>query len=90
MRYPFADRVKMFKSSAVRDLLSIIQKGDVVSFAGGMPFEGFFPVEAVERAYSKVFQSGTSSMQYGLTEGFVPLRGLLSEKMKGKSIPLEG
>ena len=86
MRYPFADRVKMVKSSAVRDLLSVIKKGDIVSFAGGMPFEGFFPIEAVERAYNKVFQSGKGSMQYGLTEGFVPLREALTEKMKEKSI----
>lgn len=86
MRYPFADRVKMFKSSAVRDLLSVLQKGDVVSFAGGMPSEDYFPIEAVEQAYGKVFQSGKHSMQYGLTEGYMPLRGLLSEQMKGKSI----
>lgn len=86
MRYPFAERVKMVKSSAVRDLLSVIQKGDIVSFAGGMPFEDFFPVEAVECAYSKVFQSGKGSMQYGLTEGFLPLRETLTEKMKEKSI----
>ncbi|RKD26726.1 aminotransferase [Ammoniphilus oxalaticus] len=86
MRYPFADRVKKFKSSAVRDILSVIQKGDVISFAGGMPFEDFFPNEAVERAFSKVFQSGKSSMQYGLTEGFMPLRELLSDQLKQQSM----
>lgn len=86
MRYPFADRVRMFKSSAVRDILSVIQKGDVISFAGGMPFEEFFPTEAVERSFSRVFQSGKGSMQYGLTEGFTPLRSMLSDMMKQKSI----
>lgn len=86
MRYPFADRVKMFKSSAVRELLSVIQQGDVVSFAGGMPFEDYFPIEEVEKAYGKVFASGKHSLQYGLTEGYMPLRVLLSEKMREKGI----
>ncbi|RXT07801.1 PLP-dependent aminotransferase family protein [Ammoniphilus sp. CFH 90114] len=86
MRYPFADRVKMFKSSAVRELLSIIQQGDVISFAGGLPFEDYFPIGEVEKAYQKVFASGKSSLQYGLTEGYLPLRSWLSDSMKTKGI----
>ncbi|MBP1933627.1 PLP-dependent aminotransferase family protein [Ammoniphilus resinae] len=86
MRYPFADRVKMVKSSAVRELLSVIQRGDVISFAGGLPSEEFFPVQDVKKAYDRVFASGPKAMQYGLTEGYTPLRDLISEKMGRKGI----
>ena len=84
--YAFADRTKQFKSSAVRDLLSIIQQGNVISFAGGLPSEELFPIEEVRLAYEKVFASGAGALQYGVTEGFLPLRVLLEERMKRKGI----
>ena len=86
MKYSFAEQTKNFKSSAVRDILSIIQQGNVISFAGGLPSENLFPLDAVQQAYEKVFASGKSSLQYGLTEGFTPLREAIQTKMDGKGI----
>lgn len=87
MRYAFAKRVQHLQSSAVRDLLKITDKGGVISFAGGLPDDDLFPVEAVEKAFSKTFQSGKKAFQYGVTEGFVPLRDVLVDRMKQKGIP---
>ncbi|MFB6468821.1 PLP-dependent aminotransferase family protein [Cytobacillus sp. Hz8] len=86
MDYSFADRTKNFESSAVRDILNVIQQGNVISFAGGLPCEELFPLAAVQSAYEKVLASGNASMQYGLTEGFTPLREGISEWMKDKGI----
>ena len=86
MNYSFAERTKNFKSSAVRDILSVIQQGNVISFAGGLPSEEHFPLEAVQSAYDKVFASGKSSLQYGLTEGYKPLREAIQTKMEQKGI----
>lgn len=86
MSYPFATRVQSITSSAVRDLLSIIQSGDVISFAGGLPDEALFPLEQLELAYQKVFRSDGKSLQYGQTEGDSRLRMLIQERMKGKGI----
>ena len=86
MKYSFAEQTKNFKSSAVRDILSVIQQGNVISFAGGLPSEDLFPLDAVQKAYEKVFASGKSSLQYGLTEGFTPLREAIQTKMDGKEI----
>lgn len=86
MEYSFAERTKNFESSAVRDILSVIQQGNVISFAGGLPCEELFPLTAVQSAYEKVLASGNASMQYGLTEGFMPLRESLVEVMKEKGI----
>ncbi|MGG1662283.1 PLP-dependent aminotransferase family protein [Brevibacillus sp. NRS-1366] len=86
MVYPFATRVQSITSSAVRDLLRIIQSRDVISFAGGLPDEGLFPVQELELAYQKVFLSGGKSLQYGPTEGDSELRLLISERLKEKGI----
>ncbi|GAA3325430.1 hypothetical protein GCM10020331_057300 [Ectobacillus funiculus] len=45
-----------------------------------------FPLEAVQSAYDKVFASGKSSLQYGLTEGYKPLREAIQTKMEQKGI----
>ncbi|TCP29782.1 2-aminoadipate transaminase [Scopulibacillus darangshiensis] len=87
MRYAFAKRVHHLQSSAVRDLLKITDKGGVISFAGGLPDDDLFPVEAVEKAFSKTFRSGNKAFQYGVTEGFAPLRDVLVDRMTQKGIP---
>ncbi|OAS82525.1 MULTISPECIES: PLP-dependent aminotransferase family protein [Metabacillus] len=91
MNYSFAEQTKNFKSSAVRDILAVIQQGNVISFAGGLPSEESFPLREVQIAYEKVFSSGKSSLQYGLTEGYKPLREAIKTKMEGKGVvtPLE-
>lgn len=86
MNYLFAEQTKHYKSSAVRDILNVIQQGNVISFAGGLPSDDFFPIEAVQSAYEKVFATGKASMQYGLTEGFKPLREAVQAVMERKGI----
>ncbi|AZU62221.1 PLP-dependent aminotransferase family protein [Neobacillus mesonae] len=86
MKYSFAPLTKNYESSAVRDILAVIQKGNVISFAGGLPAEDIFPIEAVKSAYEKVFASGNGSLQYGATEGFKPLRDAIQAKMEQKGI----
>lgn len=86
MYYSFAPQTKNYESSAVRDILKVTQQGHVISFAGGLPAEDIFPIEQVKIAYEKVFASGNSSLQYGLTEGFTPLREAIKAKMADKGI----
>ena len=86
MNYSFAPHTKNYESSAVRDILKVTQQEHVISFAGGLPAEDIFPIEDVKIAYEKVFASGNSSLQYGLTEGFVPLREAIQFRMEQKGI----
>ncbi|AMA73063.1 MULTISPECIES: PLP-dependent aminotransferase family protein [Aneurinibacillus] len=81
MKYAFAQRTRNFQSSAVRDILKVIDQGNIISFAGGLPDDDLFPLEAVEEAYKRVFESGKHSLQYGLTEGFILLREAIAERM---------
>lgn len=86
MNYRFSSRVEALRSSAVRDILKLTQGSDMISFAGGLPAEELFPVQAVNEAANRVFAAGSSALQYGLTEGFLPLREQLVERMAIKGI----
>ncbi|MFF2091922.1 PLP-dependent aminotransferase family protein [Paenibacillus sp. NPDC058174] len=86
MDYRFASRVADVKSSAVRDILKLTQGKDMISFAGGLPAEELFPVQAVRDAAERVLDAGTGALQYGLTEGYLPLREQLSVRMAQKGM----
>jgi 2-aminoadipate transaminase len=69
-------------SSMIRELLKLTQREDIISFAGGLPAPELFPVEAFEAASSRVLrQHGSKALQYSTTEGYLPLRELIVEKM---------
>ncbi|MDF2719898.1 MAG: PLP-dependent aminotransferase family protein, partial [Paenibacillus sp.] len=90
--YTFSSFTDGLKSSAVRDILKLTQGNAVISLAGGLPAEEHFPIEAVKESFERVFQhGGKSSLQYGLTEGYTPLREAICHRMaeKGASVKPE-
>ncbi|WJH35083.1 PLP-dependent aminotransferase family protein [Paenibacillus sp. CC-CFT747] len=86
MDYRFADTMKHFQSSAVREILKLTQGKSVISFAGGLPAEELFPAAAIREAFNRIFEQGNSALQYGLTEGFLPLREALCARMARKNM----
>jgi len=84
--YRFSTQVQRLQSSAVRDILKLTQGEEIISFAGGLPAEELFPTEAVRDAANRVFAAGNSALQYGLTEGFLPLREQLCQRMADKGM----
>ncbi|MDP4096969.1 PLP-dependent aminotransferase family protein [Paenibacillus sp. P96] len=81
MTHHFSTMTQHLGSSAVRDILKLTQGKDILSLAGGLPADAFFPVDAVREAYERALQGGGTALQYGLTEGFLPLRERISEQM---------
>jgi 2-aminoadipate transaminase len=76
--YRYASRTQKQTSSAIRELLKLTERPDVISFAGGLPAPEVFPVEKVQEACTKVLkENGSRALQYGPTEGFLPLRELI-------------
>jgi 2-aminoadipate transaminase len=70
-----ARRMSRMKTSAVREILKVAERPDILSFAGGLPAPELFPVEAIAQAHAEVFaQEGPAAMQYSTTEGYGPLR----------------
>ncbi len=78
----YALRTLRVKSSAIRELLKITQRPEVISFGGGLPAPDVFPVKRFEEACHTVLeQHGAQALQYGPTEGFEPLREMLAKNM---------
>lgn len=77
----------LLKSSEIRDLMSIIGRPDVISFAGGLPYiEGLPPQEVAEVMAEVMTGSYTEALQYGETEGWRPLKLTLAKVMAEEGI----
>lgn len=86
MNYQFSARLGTFSSSAVREILKLTQKKSIISFAGGLPAEEHFPVAAIGEAFQRVLAAGNKALQYGLTEGYLPLRESICTWMSHKGV----
>ncbi len=71
----YSESAQGMKRSAIREILKLTQNPDIISFAGGLPAPESFPVDDIAKVSQKVLEEqGTAALQYGTTEGFVPLR----------------
>lgn len=87
MENKFADRTNLVKPSETREILKVTERPEVISFAGGLPAPELFPVEALKNACNAVLnEEGPASLQYSTTEGFIPLREAIRQRMKGIGI----
>ena len=80
-------RMSLLKSSAIRELLKVTERPDVLSFAGGLPAPEAFPIDAIARAHADVLsREGGAALQYSTTEGFAPLREWIASRMETRGI----
>ncbi|MDE2728749.1 MAG: PLP-dependent aminotransferase family protein [Gemmatimonadota bacterium] len=83
----YADRMDLIGDTAVIELLKLAERPDVLSFAGGLPDDATFPMEAMKEVAVQVFEThGSMSLQYGPTAGYTALR----EWIAGRMGPVEG
>lgn len=69
--------------SEIRELLKLTRKPGIISFAGGLPFSGLFPIEEVKDIIHSILDSeGEIALQYGPTEGDSRLIEFLAGWMK--------
>ena len=87
MKIKYSIAANHLGSSAVRDILKLTQGKDIISLAGGLPSEDHFPMQAVRDAYVKALSSDSSALQYGLTEGYAPLRDKIADRLSAQGIP---
>ncbi len=79
----YASRTERMKGSAIRELLKLTQMPDIISFAGGLPAPELFPTERVTEATKTVIEKqGREALQYGVTEGYPPLREMIVRHME--------
>ncbi len=72
---------KGMKRSAIREILKLLHKPDMISFAGGLPAPETFPVNDLKEIAVEVLEKeGAFALQYGTTEGDPLLRKMLVER----------
>lgn len=73
--FPSSGAAERVGSSAIRDLLHLTQRPDVISLAGGLPSPDAFPVAEIARATAAVLdRDPDAALQYTTTEGLPALR----------------
>lgn len=87
MSLTLAHNASRFVPSAVREILKVAERPEVLSFAGGLPAPEMFPVAAIAEAHAKVLaREGAAALQYSTTEGFGPLREWIAARLRGLGI----
>ena len=83
----FAERTTVMRSSAMRDLMAVTARPEVISLAGGLPDTSTFPAESLAAQMSRVAaESAAAALQYGPTEGFEETKDCIVEVMAAEGM----
>jgi 2-aminoadipate transaminase len=86
----YAPRVSKMRASAIREMLAVTGRPDIISFAGGLPDMRVFPVEQITEATQRVMtREGAAALQYGASEGHEGLRLQIVEMMKEQDVDID-
>src|SRR5881227_1150417 len=78
------------RSSAMRDLMALTERPEVISLAGGWPDTSTFPPDSYAAMMSTVAsQSCARALQYGPTEGLALVKRCISEVMQAEGIEID-
>lgn len=80
MEFNVSNRMSKIKGSAIREIFKALADPEVISLAGGNPAPELFPnKEMAEFAKDVLENNPVLALQYGITEGYMPLRQLVAE-----------
>ncbi len=84
----YAKRASRMRASEIRELLKLLDKPNIISFAGGIPDAALFPVEAFREAYADILsgEEAGKALQYGVSEGSLRLRRWIVSHMQEMGI----
>jgi 2-aminoadipate transaminase len=86
----FAERTKVMKSSAMRDLMALTEQPDVISLAGGLPDTSTFPPDSYASLMRTVaVESCARALQYGPTEGLTVVKRCIAAVMREESMHVD-
>ena len=78
----FAERTTVMRSSAMRDLMAVTARPEVISLAGGLPDTSTFPPQSFAAQMTRIAQeSAADALQYGPTEGFEETKDCILQVM---------
>jgi 2-aminoadipate transaminase len=83
----FAERTRVMRSSAMRDLMAITARPEVISLAGGLPDTSTFPAQSFAAQMTRIAQeSVATALQYGPTEGFEETKDCIVQVMAAEGM----
>ena len=86
----FAARTKVMKSSAMRDIMALTERADVISLATGLPDTTTFPPESLAAITAKMAsESAAKALQYGPTDGLAAVKSCIAEVMAAEGTIVE-
>jgi 2-aminoadipate transaminase len=86
----FASRTKVMKSSAMRDLMAVTARPEVISLAGGLPDTSSFPPETFAAVAQRIAsESCAKALQYGPTEGLEGTKACIAEVMAAEEMRVD-
>jgi DNA-binding transcriptional MocR family regulator len=88
----YASRAVRMRASEIRELLKLLDRPGIISFAGGIPDPALFPAKEAQAAYTAVLGDAAlarSALQYSVSEGYLPLRRWIVRHMGTLGVPCE-
>jgi DNA-binding transcriptional MocR family regulator len=88
----YASRASRMGASEIRELLKLLGKPGIISFAGGIPDPALFPKIEAQAAYTEVLGDAdlaSSALQYSVSEGYLPLRQWIVRHMAELGVPCD-
>jgi DNA-binding transcriptional MocR family regulator len=85
----FASRASRMNASEIRELLKLLGRPGLISFAGGIPDPSLFPAAEFAAAFARGLAPDQQmiSLQYSVSEGYLPLRDWIVGEMAKIGVP---
>jgi 2-aminoadipate transaminase len=90
MSWTLSQRAQKLTSSAIREILKVTERPEVISFAGGLPSPDTFPVDRLRALADEVLRTTpTPALQYGPTEGYAALREWIAKRHSTRTLTID-
>ncbi|MEG2174714.1 MAG: PLP-dependent aminotransferase family protein [Oscillospiraceae bacterium] len=92
MEFHISDKMGSVQGSIIRELFKLASDPNMIAFGGGNPSPDSFPTADIARIAAEALQNDAVSMlQYGLSEGYPPLRETMKRHLSRiEGIPFDG
>jgi len=85
MEYRFSNKLAALKPSAIREIFKSLTDPSIIAFAAGNPAAESFPIDEMAEISREIYAtSAVTALQYGTTEGYMPLRKAIADRQRAK------
>src|SRR6476660_3811430 len=86
----FAARTRVMKSSAMRDMMAVTARPEVISLAGGLPDTSTFPPDTFAAVTQRIAaENCAKALQYGPTDGLPETKQCIAEVMQAEDMRVD-